>query len=270
MQNKRIIFLLAVLVISVGYSWVSLFVLDDPLKTDISFQAKKAPQALVNKADTRSPAGSNMPVAPIESDDTSRSTSTELPAKFLLMGTMPTTPDALGKALIQYRGGLIEYEENSYLLETAMRLKQVNTKSVDVEYNNTLFTVALTPPNLLAPDYRNPDLSRTAMLEMTPEEIGTRPRIIEHLFVLTTTPYIADGKLVNPGLNPALFSQAGFQEDDVLKTINGKSVTIEEDIEAIKEELKTAQTLKFEVMRKGRIVILYLDIPSEALKLSID
>ena len=270
MRNKRIIFLLAVLLISVGYSWISLVVLDDPFDNEISFQLKTGPQSVPQKPKTDSFAVIPRPVAHIASDAIIQSTSTVLPATFLVMVTLPSTGDVLGKALVQYRGELIEYKENAYLLETDMQLKRVNNKSIDVEYNNTLFTVALTPPNLLAPDYRSPDKSRALMLEMTPKEIGTRPRILEHLFILTTTPYIADGKLVNPGLNPALFSQAGFQEDDVLKTVNGKSVTIEEDIEAIKEELKTAQTLKFEVMRKGRIITLYLDIPSEALKLSID
>jgi type II secretory pathway component PulC len=81
------------------------------------------------------------------------------------------------------------------------------------------------------------------------------------------TPYIADGQLIYPGLNPALFAQAGFQPDDVLKTINGKSVTIESELEEIKQEFVNADTLVFEVMRKGRIITLYMDIPSESLTL---
>lgn len=274
MLNKRTHILLALLLISMVYSWLSLFVFDDSSEYEVSYtrpsvetnRAQTTPTLRLNTEiddDLRSSKG-------IQSSKTETSTPISLPKTFLLRGAVTQSEDVLPAALVEYKGGLTEYELGNYVLDTNMRITNISNGSIIVEYNNQDFQIDLTPPNLLAPDYRKPSESMTQLLNMTPQEIGARPRIIEHMLILTPTPYIADGQLVHPGLNPRLFKQAGFQEDDVLKTINGKSVTIEHELEAIKKELLDAHTLEFQVMRKGRLITLYLDIPSEALDVSYD
>jgi general secretion pathway protein C len=274
MLNKRTQFLIALLVVSVVYSWLTLFVFEDSSDYEISFTrsnvATQQNTQINNTAPTQNidiRAGSQ---SPNNMSNQTMAASTSLPKTFLLRGALAEAEDVFPTALIEFRGGLTEYELGNYILDTDMRITRIANSNIVVEYNNQDFTIDLTPPNLLAPDFRKPSESRAKLLNMTPKEIGARPRIIEHMLVLTPTPYIADGRLVHPGLNPDLFRQAGFQEDDVLKTINGKSVTIEHELEEIKKELLDAQTLTFQVMRKGRIITLYLDIPSEALDVSYD
>jgi hypothetical protein len=181
-----------------------------------------------------------------------------------------TDVDAESYALIQYNSDLYEHYVFDLIGNSSIRLVTIDMNTVDLNYNDEIYTIELTPPNLLSKTYRENEKTYSEFLEMTPDEIGTRPRIIEHLITLTPTPYIADGNLIGPGLNPALFEQAGLKSDDVLKTINGKSITIESEFKAIKEELKTASTLEFVVMRRGRLLTLYLDIPSETLEVTMD
>jgi type II secretion system protein C len=274
MQSKAVKLLLLILTISLGYIWWSLFVHEDNLPNTLSSNIEQEFNSSANERPI-SPTNS-LPIAVANQtlqyadEQPDNTQAIALPKQFRLLGTQVRTDDLVAKALIDFKGGLEEYEQGDWVLDTAMRLSAINKTSIDIEYQERIFVVALTPPNLLAADYRKPEKSRAEHLAMTPKQIGSRPRIIEHIFILTPTPYIADGKLVNPGLNPALFKSVGFENDDVLKTINGKSVTIEQELDDIKEELKTAHTLIFTVMRKGRIITLYLDIPSEALELSID
>ena len=273
MHSKRILFLMVILIVSLGYAWLSVFVFDDDLDAPISFQTQKrsAPPSKEKVYTQNEQAPYQAPIANKNSSPNALAEEVTLPVKFLLKGIALADDDRKDSiALIEHKGGLIEYELFAYLLNTDMQLTAIRSNEVDVEYESNTFTVKISPPNMLAPTYRKSEKSYADMLEMTPKQIGTRPRIIEHLFILTPTPYIADGKLVNPGLNPDLFAKAGFKPDDVLKTVNGKSVTIEEEFEAIKKELLSAQMLTFTVMRKGRMITLYLDIPSEALKLTVD
>jgi type II secretory pathway component PulC len=119
-------------------------------------------------------------------------------------------------------------------------------------------------PNLLEEKI---DKSISELLAMTPEEIGNRPQLLEHFVKLTPTPYIADGMLASPGISPTLFAQAGLEEDDVITSINGKSITVADEFSELKRTIRHADTLVINVIRRGRAITLYLDIPSEALTL---
>lgn len=174
----------------------------------------------------------------------------------------------LAQVLVQFDNELYQLTISDFIGDSTIQITAIDALSIKVDYQQTIYTVRLTPPNLLASDYKKPQPSYAQMLAMTPQEIGTRPRVIEHLISLTPTPYIADGQLIGPGINPILFEQAGFKTDDVLKSINGKRVTVASEFEDIKTELQTAQTLTFVVMRRGRLITLFLDIPSEALELN--
>jgi hypothetical protein len=172
--------------------------------------------------------------------------------------------------LIQFQDELYEHILFDFIANTEIQIIAINKLSINIEHENVIHTIALSSPNLLAEGYQEAEVSYAELLIMKPADIGTRPRIIEHLVTLIPTPYIADGQLISPGINPELFAQAGFKSDDLLKTINGQRVTVESERENIQENIKTAQTLIFTVMRRGRLITLYLDIPSETLDLRAD
>ncbi len=97
-------------------------------------------------------------------------------------------------------------------------------------------------------------------------EIGTRPKKLEHIVTLTNQ--ANNGYQVLPGLNPNLFRSAGFKEGDVLEKVNGHELSDPAQFEQVVALIPKAETLIFTVLRGGRYVTLYLDIPSEELKIS--
>ena len=285
-MDKRILILLTILAIAVGYSLTSLHTADGidihknlaDAKADLTYEQTNHQvdyqAAASRRSDTEN--GENVRLEkPINKaqQNTSDSQPSQLPYVFNLVGIseqrsgQQSLAENERKILVQFENELFEHTLNDYLLNTNMQLVDIRSQQISIRIDDTLYTKRLSPPNLLSASFKIKEKSYSELMQMSPQEIGTRPRIIEHLFDLTSTPYIADGKLVGRGLNPKLFEQAGFHEDDVLKAINGKSVTIEAELETIKNELRLAQTLKFLVMRKGRLITLYLDIPSEALEL---
>lgn len=168
--------------------------------------------------------------------------------------------------MVQFDNKLHTHSLFDYISNSNIQIVAIVHNAIEVNYEDRIYTIELSEPNLLAADFVDSPLSDAQLLSMTSEEISTRPRMIEHLVSLTATPYIADGKIVSKGTNPALFEQAGFKVDDVLKTVNGKRVTVASEYAEIQKELKTALMLEFTVMRKGRLIDLYLDIPSETLE----
>lgn len=275
MQSKRVQILIVLLVLSAVYSLVSVFLVNNQTASDafLEPETNKHTQPASNSSlpvDTQTNNRQVVPSAGARHNSAINSQDEiQLPKRFLLVGTRlnEENSSAQSEVILSYNGGLHNHFQNDFLLDSDMQLTAVYKSQIDVSYQGVVFTIELSPPNLLSPDFRNPAKTYSEFLDMTPDEIGSRPRILEHLVILTPTPYIADGQLIYPGLNPDLFAQAGFMDDDVLKTINGKSVTIESELNDIKQEITGAQTLVFEVMRKGRMITLYLDIPSESLEI---
>lgn len=195
---------------------------------------------------------------------------TTLPLQFTVLGTRKASESQKALCLIQYQQELFEYTDKTYILQSDMLIDTIEDDHIIIVYKGNRHKLTVKEPNYLAKDNRQQTASHDELLAMTAQDVGTRPRILEHIFTMTSTPFIADGLIVSPGINPALFEQAGFKKDDVLKTINGKSLTIEDELEEIKALILNASTLTFTVMRKGRVVTLYLDIPSEALEMKAD
>lgn len=270
--QKRILFLLLIFVLSVTYSVISLDTSKDiNVIEDISFKPNAGvyDEAKATDSATKKMASNIHSDTQVESVKKSATVDKVLPLEFDLVGIADITSNEQS-VLIKFENDLYNYEINDFVLNSTMQLVKISALQVEILFEQVIYTKNLNPPNLLSKSSQDQDKSYEELINMTAKEISSRPRIIEHLIALTPTPYIADGKLASPGLNPALFEQAGFKSDDLLKMINGKSVTIESEFDEIKKELKTAQTLEFLVMRKGRLITLYLDIPSETLELVRD
>ncbi len=273
MAHKRITTLIVLLLIVVVYSVVSLHMDDGSLEYNTIFDSppsdfdeNSASRLSRNQATKElnarqsSAQQANIPVPVVKKP------SNGFPISFLVVGISVDSENTLdSRALLRLPEGLNEFGESDTIDNTDIKVLKIKENTVDFIYEGKTLSVSLTPPNLLATDYKETEKSYSEYLAMTPEEIGSRPRVIEHIVTLTPTPYIADGKLASIGINPALFDQAGLQEDDVVKTINGKSITVESEFDELKQEIPQATTLTFLVMRRGRLITLYLDIPSEGL-----
>nr|WP_136251378.1 PDZ domain-containing protein [Ningiella ruwaisensis] len=170
-------------------------------------------------------------------------------------------------ALLEHKGMADQFEPGDLIFGYDIQVLDIQERSVLLGFDNNTFEISLTGPNLLA----QPELETYEdFLAMTPDEIGTRPRILEHIVHLTHTNFIANGMIASPGMNPELFEQAGLQEDDVITSINGKRVTVPGELEELSKTIRHANTLVFQVMRKGRLITLYLDIPGESLNVTRD
>lgn len=281
-MQKRLLILFIILGLATTYSLISLF------QTDSTHYSDSASAEVDDKQRHTKATTSKIPKRIISTDNTttpiffegkgsleqSVDAPTNLPFSMKLVGISDMPDEDIENpdnreilVLVQFENDLHKHMLKDYIDNSEIQIVAIDKNSIDVEFKASIYNIPLTPPNLLANDFKDEEPSYAELAEMAASDISTRPRIIEHLFNLTPTPYIADGKIVSPGLNPELFKQAGFKVDDVLKTINGKRVTVENELEEIKEELKNAQTLEFLVMRRGRMVTLYLDIPSETLEL---
>jgi hypothetical protein len=284
-MQKRLLILFILLGLATAYSLISLFTQDSPYINDdtqaaVSYTKHNAQPS--NSLGSQRIVTAKQPVSPTffdgnDSLEQNVDAPTNLPFNIKLVGISTAASEKIHSnddediaVLVQFENDLHKHTLHDYVSNSEIQIVAIDKTSINVEFETIIYNISLTPPNLLANDFKDEEQSYEELANMTASDISTRPRIIEHLFTLTPTPYIADGKIVTPGLNPELFEQAGFKVDDVLKTINGKRVTVDSELEEIKEELRSAQTLEFLVMRRGRMVTLYLDIPSETLELVAD
>lgn len=274
-MGKRVYALLIVLATALVYSVSGLLFFEDTMIEEDYFSDSSAPSSQAQQI-TPIPIKSTQDSFQFVNSDEPKAQALDdksppLAYQVNVVGIKPNRADKPhdeALALIQFDQNLYEHTENELITGTTMLIEKIEQQHIVILFENHRYQIKLRGQNLLADTYREANETDEDFLAMSIEEIGTRPRIIEHLVTLTPTPYIADGKLLSPGINPALFKQAGFQEDDVLKTINGKSVTIESEFDEVKKQMRYATTLNFQVMRKGRLITLYLDIPSETLKLT--
>ncbi|WP_395339942.1 hypothetical protein PN836_015680 [Ningiella sp. W23] len=192
----------------------------------------------------------------------SLSSTTGLPIRLKVVGIRSKNEPL---ALIESQGLVEEFMIGELLFNWPIQLIEISDSFVVVGYESEEYSFNLIGPNLLSK--KNEELEPDPM-QMTAQQIGTRPKIIEHIVTLIPTDFIADGMLASVGMNPQLFKQIGLQEDDVIKKINGKQITNQEDFAELQRTIQYADTLVFEIERKGRPLTLYLDIPSEELTIS--
>jgi general secretion pathway protein C len=60
-----------------------------------------------------------------------------------------------------------------------------------------------------------------------------------------------DGFVLNPGKDKTLFSKMGFAPGDVLVAVNGSRLSSVERVDALKENLRNAQSVRLEIERDG-------------------
>lgn len=183
-------------------------------------------------------------------------------------GISYTNEPELRIAIIEYASEKHEYRIADVIAGTAATIKDILPESVMVEYNGKLTEYRLSYSS--STDSTVTIKAPTTAIITPPteqSEIGNRPRELNHI-VAVPEGYTPGSRLfAAPGLNPKLFKSAGLQEGDEILSINDLDFSLAELFDDIQDEIKSAHTLKFEVLRGGRKVIIYLDIPSETPKI---
>lgn len=185
-----------------------------------------------------------------------------LPYKIQLLGIVYSEIESESYAQLETQEIIGEFSVDDEINDSSVYIKRINKKSIVVEFESADYEFRLGRSNSLEEQQLLVEFD-----QMTAKEIGSRPRKIEHIVTLLPNLFNDGGKIIIPGQNPDLFNSARFKEGDVLLEVNGFDIDDETSFGELQKHVRTAQTLKFVVNRAGRKITLYLDIPSEALKL---
>lgn len=193
-------------------------------------------------------------------------TANEQGLELRVTGISYTNEQALRIAIIEYANEKHEYSVDDMISGTDAVIKDILPDSVLVEHNGIVSQFRLSLASSAETTYTHEPETEAAPSEVE-SEIGNRPRELGHI-VAVPADYVPGTRLfASPGLNPKLFKNAGLQEGDEIVAINDMDFSLAELFDDIQDEIKSAHTLKFEVLRGGRKVIIYLDIPSETPKI---
>lgn len=197
------------------------------------------------------------PISPNSTDNKDR-----LPYKIQLLGLVYSKIESESYAQLETQEIIGEFAVDDEINDSSVYIKRINKKSIVLEFESADYVISLGRSNSLEEQQLLVEFD-----QMTAKEIGSRPRKIEHIVTLLPNLFNDGGKIIIPGQNPDLFNSARFKEGDVLLEVNGFNIDDETSFSELQKHVRTAQTLKFVVNRAGRRITLYLDIPSEALKL---
>lgn len=202
-----------------------------------------------------------------QAKDSAPTTTPTVISKLTLVAVVLANPAENSSAVIQFDLISDNYAIGESIKKTNVVLKEVLADYVTVTLDAKQYVLRLKGGE--ADTYSSPidSIVNDSEIPMTAKEIGNRPKQLDH--IISISPENNDYS-PEPGINPALFKAAKFKPGDILQSINGKDVTIPEELAAANALIATAQTLEFVVLRGGRTVTLYLDIPSKNLSISFD
>lgn len=228
---------------------------------DIASPPKITPQMGTSKDDSRVNKQTTIDPKP-ETNAADSATTQLLPFDIKLLGLVFSNVASKSYTQLNNAGNIAEFVVDEQVNDTAVYVKRINKASVILEFESVDYELRLGDSNSLEESQLIVEFE-----QMSAKDIGSRPRTMQHIVTLLPNLFNDGGQLVIPGQNPALFSAARFKEGDVLLDVNGFDIDDERSFSELQQHIRQAQTLKFKVNRAGRQITLYLDIPSEALKL---
>jgi type II secretion system protein C len=263
-------FLIAIIIVVLAITIYSLQSVNDNLSSELDYTNEPS-EALTEvnatskaiEGELESFSGAQKPFA--EKPDTAANIAVNidgLPHSIQLLGLVFSKVESESYAQLKTQEIVSEFSVDDEINDTSVYIKRINKKSIVVEFESVDYELKLGQNNSLEEAQLLVEFA-----QMSAKEIGSRPRQIEHIVTLLPNLFNDGGKLIIPGQNPALFNSARFKEGDVLLEVNGYNIDDETSFLELQQDVRTAQTLKFVVNRAGRRITLYLDIPSEALKL---
>ncbi|TRY31231.1 type II secretion system protein GspC [Aliiglaciecola sp. M165] len=188
-----------------------------------------------------------------------------------LLGVVASNIETESSATIQSRLQVRTYFIEDQIAYTNAIIKEIRNDRVVLDNDGKIEVLRLQGTKTSEGDISTNNETRetTEQDQSLEQAIGNRPKELEHIVRLVPVDEnnSSQGYSVVPGLNPKLFRAARFQPGDVLQTVNGIDVNTEEGLEQIQQLIPNAMTLVFSVLRGGRTINLYLDIPSEGLNI---
>lgn len=263
-------FLTAIIIVVIAISIYSLLSIKDEVSSepDYSIEPKEAPVKVstTNKSIDDELQSFNNTQKNVVKESAMAPNSTDsidgLPYKIQLLGVVYSKTESESYAQLQTQNLVGNFSVDDEINDSSVYIKRINKKSIVVEFESADYEIRLGKSNSLEEEQLLVEFD-----QMTAQEIGSRPRKMEHIATLLPNLFNDGGKIIIPGQNPDLFNSARFKEGDVLLEVNGFDIDDETSFGELQKHVRTAQTLKFVVNRAGRRITLYLDIPSEALKL---
>ncbi|WP_040522444.1 type II secretion system protein GspC [Aliiglaciecola lipolytica] len=202
---------------------------------------------------------------------------TSTPLDISLIGVVASNDESEASATIQSRLQIRTYFIDDQIAYTNAIILEIRNDRVilsnDGERQVLLLRGTASSDDTKHLDNRSPNQERGydqhSSAEDIAKSIGNRPKLLEH--IINISPIVQNnitaGFEVFPGMNPKLYKAAEFKAGDILQKINGNDITTEEGMEAVQQLIPTAQTLMFSVLRGGKVINLYLDIPSDNLSI---
>ena len=268
-MNKSLVFIIVIMIVGISvYSYTSMH--DDSIyDQDVTSELAKDLRETVGSQASNETKPNSLQTTPqpatskvVAENKGSGKLSQAYPFDITLLGLVYSKDPSKSFAQLNNEGRIAEFAVDEQVNDTFVYVKRINKASVVLEFESVDYELRMGETNSLEEEQLLVEFD-----EMTPKEIGSRPRKIEHIVKLLPNLFNDGGKVIIPGQNPDLFNAARFKEGDVLLEVNGFNIDDESSFAMLQKHIRNAQTLKFVVNRAGRQVTLYLDIPSEALKL---
>lgn len=266
---NKILIALVIIVIGVSiYSYQTINGSPTPIADDTSVNTEYKPKMKTAKTDTNeamvsfTSAESQANPSQQEKKAPQTKANTGLPFDLNLLGLIYSKVQDESIAQLEYEGTIGDFRVDEQIAQSEIYIARINKGSVVVEFESVDYEIRLGDLNSLEEQQLQVEFA-----QMSAKEIGSRPRQIEHIVQLLPNLFNDGGKVIIPGQNPNLFSAAKFKEGDVLLEVNGFNIDDDASFGELQAHIRKAQTLEFLVNRAGRRITLYLDIPSEALKM---
>ncbi|MFC3123002.1 hypothetical protein [Agaribacter flavus] len=157
------------------------------------------------------------------------------------------------------------YTLSDFIFKQAIQVKAIHVDKVTLTYNENVYDIPLFDANFLTQKEAD---AESNYKDLSSAEIANRPKILEHIIDLSDLQGISPHLYAKPGVSKRLFKQAGLVEGDIIMRINGTDVSDTRALSILAGQVHNMDSIKFEILRNGKPITQYLDIPSEDLSFS--
>lgn len=185
-----------------------------------------------------------------------------------LVGVAASTNPNRSAAIIEQGAQQQTYVAGDAIAGSSVTVQTIYADRVILDNNGRLETLQLEdigedrPALSLVVDEANNSSSEQPSLPSVAQVTEDPQALTDYVAI---SPALEQGKLIGyrlqPGTNPALFNQAGFQAGDLAVAINGYDLTDAEQAMQISRELNALTEVSIQVIRQGQPVELSLELP---------
>ncbi|MGI2260933.1 type II secretion system protein GspC [Shewanella sp. GXUN23E] len=196
-----------------------------------------------------------------------------------LTGVVASTAERNGLAVIESRGSQDTYSLGDKISGTSASLKEVYADRVIITNNGRYETLMLdglqyttqSDANTRLQEAKVERLDQRDNKDITQELEYSRDLLLEDPGKITDfiaiSPIRIDGEVagyrLNPGKDPSLFKAAGFEPNDLAKSINGYDLTDMAQSIDVMAQLPTLTEVSVMVERQGQLVEILFSLPQQ-------